>query len=72
MSSTLMWAPIPDGRALPYALKKALESMLDRAQTFDASNLEYLRGLRDGGVEGAQKLIDAIDKHETVRVWLEW
>lgn len=34
-------------------------------------NLEYLRGLRDAEIDGAQELIDAIEKHSSIEISIE-
>jgi len=36
------------------------------------ADIPYLEGLRDCNVEGAVKLIEAIQKYEEVRIWLEY
>ena len=33
---------------------------------FDVHDLPYFRGLADGGVKGAQQVIDAIEKHDII------
>ena len=74
MSASLYWRPQPRRKTfLPDELRFALRSTVDgEATTFDASDLDYLRGVRAGGVKGAAELIAAIRKHEQVDVWLEY
>lgn len=69
MSTTLKWRPIKGGRSLPYALKRVLADQT--LGVWKYSSIEYLRGLRDAKVEGAQELIDALEKHGEVELFLE-
>jgi hypothetical protein len=81
MSADLYWRPTPTNKQrLPDKLKFALRNndsvcgprVDGDPTTVTDSSFEYLRGLRDGGVDGAAELIAAIEKHEAVDVWLEW
>lgn len=80
MSATLMWEPKKrKAQSLPDALKFILRDSLGAGMgwqggriTFNHSNDAYLRGLRDAGIEGAQELLDAIEQHEEVELWLEY
>ncbi len=69
MSVTLKWRPIKGGRALPYELKRVLAEKAPGV--WRRSSLEYLRGLRDAEVKGAQELIDVLEKHGEVELFLE-
>ena len=69
MSVTLKWRPIKSGRSLPNELKAVLA---DQAEgVWKRSSMEYLRGLADAEVKGAQELIDALEKHGEVELFLE-
>lgn len=46
-------------------------SLRSDPRELDKSDLPYLQGLRDGRVQGAQAIIDAIQKHGTIEVWIE-
>lgn len=76
MSATLKWEPSKrKSQSLPDALKFVLRDkggVTSERTIFGRGNISYLRGLADAGVEGAQELIDAIDKHEEVELWLEY
>ena len=71
-----MWKPnTRSGHDLPDALKFVLRDkmgLMEGERIFDHGNISYLSGLRDAGVEGAQELIDAIEKHDEVVVWLQY
>lgn len=76
MSSTLMWEPA-EGKSLPNELKRVISKRLwgtDGSNgyghvTMDRCDLEYLGGLRDVGVKGAEELIGYIEKHGSVKLW---
>ncbi len=38
----------------------------------DAGDVPYLEGLLHGGIEDAQKLIDAIEKYDSIEVWEQY
>lgn len=76
MGTNLYWEPVErkqnsvggdDG--LKWALRKKYGERLDVELT--SRSLEYLEGLRDAGQENAQALIDAIEKHDAIRVFEE-
>lgn len=80
MSNHLYWLPPrgPSGNRLPYVLKSVLAPRLwgqdgsvrsDKTR-LDEGNLDYLYGLADAGVEGALELINAIQRHGAVDVWI--
>jgi hypothetical protein len=80
MSSTLYWrihAP-PKGKPIgEYPLKEKLRKKFGDGRSGDPtvlgeSALEYLRGLDDCGVKGADTLIEAIEQHGAVEVWEEF
>ena len=74
MSSNLYWRPSNAGEmALSDKLKFALRNggryggnTLD--QTIYESDIPYFEGLRDAGVEDAQKIIDALEKHSEIEL----
>jgi hypothetical protein len=73
MSSTLYWRPrLKAAKSLPDHLKIVLRNSNTFAGglnvTLDRENIGYLSGLRDAGVEGADKLIEAIEKHGEVEL----
>ena len=75
MSANLMWEPAKrKSESLPDALKFVLRDKLgvEGRVRFGHEQLAYLRGLRDAGIEGAQELIDIIDKYEEVDLWLKY
>lgn len=76
MSRNLCWRPERKSyRVLSTALKWAFE----KRETFDCTHknilsdedIAYLQGLRDAAVEDAQTLIDAINKHGRIEIWLQ-
>lgn len=75
MSSTLTWKPVKSKGSLPDELKWALEKgdLFNGVEGIYGENcLSYLRGLRDGGVKGADKLIKLIEKYGEVELDLEY
>jgi len=75
MSGSLVWEPAErKKRSLPRALKWALQKRYggDPNVVMGEGHRDYLRGLIDGGVEGAQELLDAIDKHGDVQLSVEY
>jgi len=75
MSSTLTWKPTNSRGDLPDELKWALEksdSFNGVGGVYDADSLPYLKGLKDGGVKGADKLIKLIEKYGEVELDLEY
>lgn len=77
MSSSLKWRPIIDhtDNTLPMALKCVLAKnglIGSEAVRMTKADISYLRGLADGGVEGADELIQRIFEHETVEIYLEY
>jgi hypothetical protein len=76
MSSNLYWEPTQRPKKdLPDALKFALRKRASDGHVemvMDTNDLQYLYGLRDAGVKGADDLIEAIQKHGEVRVWEQY
>jgi len=80
MSSKLYWRPrSTSSMLLSDDLKKILArkfwdhdgSLSNGPMRMNNSHLEYLCGLRDAGVEDAQKLIDGIEKFDLIEVWID-
>jgi len=75
MSSTLCFRPVTrDAETLPDGLKRALSKKLDGTSKiiFSANNYEYINGLIDAGVDGADQLLNEIGIHGEVELWLEY
>lgn len=71
MSSNLYWEPTARKKKdLPTAIKFALRKRFPGGVniTLDTTNLDYLQGLADAGIDGAQTLVDAIDQHECIEL----
>lgn len=70
-----MWEPgNRKAKTLPDALKFILRDKrgVDGSRRkFDCGDIGYLNGLVDAGVEGAQELIDLIERYEVVDLWLQ-
>lgn len=70
MSTNLYWEPAE--RPLKAVGDTALKSILRERFGFpvklvlSASNISYLSGLQDAGVDGAKELIAAIEKHGSI------
>ena len=77
MSRSLYWRPVDiSNRSFPYDLKEAISKKLwgsggcgEAAMTIN--DIPYVEGLRDAGVKGAQELIDVLDEHKSIILWLE-
>lgn len=74
MSANLYMQPVVEGEPLPYELKKVMEGskLINGEVVFTIDDYDYLEGLSDAGVAGANELSEAISKHGKVRVWLEY
>lgn len=71
MSSSLEWEPRNREReSLPDELKFVLRKRYGEpvSSIIDDSDLAYLAGLRDAGIEGAEDLIEAINKYGEIHV----
>jgi hypothetical protein len=77
MSSTLVYEPVVIQKnfglddELKFVLRKAFSDGRVNL-VFSQKDTDYLRGLRDAGIKGANELIDAINEHEQVRVYEEY
>ncbi len=75
MSSTLKWRPrYQKGHDLSDQLKYALRKRYTESGVIclAASDVPYLEGLRDAGVEDAGKLLEAIERYDEVEVWEQY
>lgn len=71
MSSNLYWRPVQSAKNdLPDSLKFALRKRFHTLERLPLSykELGYFQGLLDAGVEGAQEIIDAIEKYEQIEL----
>lgn len=72
MSSNIYWRPIVpiEGHRLPFALKSVLRKKFGYPiqGVLQASDLGYIEGLKDAGIEGAEQLIEAVEKHQMIEV----
>ncbi len=76
MSTNLYWLPMKPQKAydLSTELKFALRNRDNEGcvnMVLDDQAIGYLRGLLDAGVKDAEILIDAIEKHGSVKVFEE-
>lgn len=83
MTTTMYWRPapkdVPPAHDLPDTLKRALANRIwdhdgtlhgESVQIGTQTDLAYLEGLRDAGVDGAQELLTAIRKNGLVELWI--
>ncbi len=83
VTTTMYWRPapkdVPPGHGLPDSLKRIIADRLwnhdgtlhaETAQLGTQSDLAYLEGLRDAGVDGADELLSAIRNHGLIEVWI--
>lgn len=75
MSSNLYWQPVKSNNktfdtAIKFALRKKFGEPVN--EILDGSHIAYLEGIRDGGCEDMQKVIDAILKHGEIEVEEKW
>ena len=75
MSCSLMWKPSGKGKSVEgagSALREALNEEYGRGRiTLDHDDVDFLRGLRAAKVEGADELIELINRHDSIDVWQE-
>ncbi len=65
----MTWKPITtEKNYLPDELKFVVESTWEFPVRLSHGLLEYLQGLNDGGISGAQELIDAIRRYDVIEV----
>ena len=70
MGCTLTWEIIPKktNYVSGFQLRNILESKFGYPHILDGSHVSYLEALKDAGIEEAQELIDAIEKHDEIRI----
>ena len=74
MGVSLYWQAVK-GKSLDVALRSSFHDVLGCPCILTAENVQWLEGLAAGNDDfrpACRELIEAIDKHETVRVWGEW
>ncbi len=74
MTTTLVWQVKPKSnyRSLPFQLRQVLEKRYKKfPKVVSAADIDYLSGLRDAGIEGAQELIELIDEYEEIEINIE-
>lgn len=77
MSSTLCWKKIHKvSKSLPDHLKTILQDceLLGDMQSviINYECLDFLKGLSAAGVEGAEDLIEAVEKNDRIELYLEY
>jgi hypothetical protein len=76
MSGTLMWESTErKSKSLPYALRRVLQKNLlcDASRvTLSKLDIPYLEGLEDADIDGAGELIEAIENHNEVDIWVSY
>ena len=76
MSATLMWEPVKrEAKSLPDDLKFVLRDKCGidaKRSRWNKDHIPYLAGLKDAGIEEAQELIDILEKHGEIELWLEY
>lgn len=72
MGSSLYWRPILNGRGLANELKNVLTKSFQFPRVFNRDDVNYLRGLSDSNVLGAALLIEMIEKHEEIELYIEY
>ena len=70
MEKRIVWKPahVSDNDVGTDKLAQILSKAYELPFTLATSDIDYLRGLRDSGVEGAQDLITAIGYHRLIEV----
>lgn len=73
MGCSLYWRPIPKKqyRVGEYQLRDILEKRYGYPSELDCSDVTYLKALDDAGVEGADELVEAIEKHGEIEIFKE-
>jgi len=73
MSSSLVFRPViqQEDVYLNDRIKHILQKKYDQTvidTIMDSGDIDYLKGLRDAGVEGAKTLIDAVNEYGRIHV----
>lgn len=80
MSTNLMWKPKTQSNgSLSKQLKKVISRRLWNTDgscgggvaTVNETDIEYLNGLLDAGIEDAEELIDLINQYGEIELWHE-
>jgi len=73
MSTNLFWLPrVRKGKILSKDLRRIIDKKYGYGEfVLDHSDLGYLEGLKDSGIEDADKLIEAISKHDCISLYQE-
>ena len=73
MSCTLCWKPV--AKHSYHISEIQLRNILDKKYGYPAKlnygDISYLTALDDAGVNGANELINAIEKHDEIEIFLE-
>jgi len=75
MSASLMWRPISKSESLAKGLCMALqkgEEVSSISRIVDEQFIPFLMGLVCADIEGAQELINIIEKYERVEIYLQF
>jgi hypothetical protein len=77
MSSNLYWRPFGSGeKLLPKELKYAMQKNSKYSSGIDirlnGSDRSYFEGLRDAGVPGTDKLLEALERYEEIELKEVW
>lgn len=69
MSQNLFWRPRKGwARVGSFPLREAVRK---RGDTLSLDDQEYLSGLRDGNVEGAEELLEALERYGEIDIKIE-
>lgn len=77
MSASIGWNPVKPQKAnwLNIGAGSNFADSMELPRTFDANDIAYLQGFKDASThdkEAIQELIDAIYKHGTIKVFVEY
>lgn len=67
MSTSLVWRPIADAHSLPDELKYVLRKK-GLPRVFTSSDYDYVHGLVDAGVKGADELLELLNQHGEIEL----
>ena len=73
MSQNLYYSPPAKRISLPDALKYAIRDRRfssSEPTSVDASDIQYFEGLADAGIDGAREVIEAIEKYNSITLYL--
>lgn len=72
MSCTLYWKPVGAGKPVGGAqLRDLLRDEYGEPCRLTTEALPFLRGLRAAKVDGAAELLNALEKHDTIDLFVE-